>query len=53
MNIKRFSLQLRLIHGRSDPEDGIIVRYGAIIEAYKLAVPIPVQILDEIINAPL
>ena len=41
MNIKRFSLQLSVFHGRAVPEDGVIVGYGAIIEAYKLAVPIP------------
>lgn len=41
MNIKRFSLQLNVFHGRAVPEDGVIVGYGAIIEAYKLAVPIP------------
>jgi hypothetical protein len=41
MNIKRFSLQLSVFHGKNVPEDGVIVGYGAIIEAYKLAVPIP------------
>ncbi len=41
MNIKRFSLQLSVFHGRAVPEDGVIVGYGAIIEAYKLAVSIP------------
>lgn len=41
MNIKRFSLQLSVYHGRIVPEDGVIVGYGAIIEEYKLAVPIP------------
>lgn len=41
MNIKLFSLQLSVFHGRTVPEDGVIVGYGAIIEAYKLAVPIP------------
>lgn len=41
MNIKRFSLQLSVFHGRNVPEDGVIVGYGAIIEVFKLAVPIP------------
>ena len=41
MNIKRFSLQLSFFHGRTVPEDGVIVGYGAIIEVFKLAVPIP------------
>ena len=44
MNIKRFSLQLSVFHGRTVPEDGVIVGYGAIIEAYKLAAPIPVKL---------
>ena len=44
MNIKRFSLQLSVFHGRTVPEDGVIVGYGAIIEAYKLAVPLPVKL---------
>ena len=44
MNIKRFSLQLSVFHGRTVPEDGVIVGYGAIIEAYKLAIPIPVKL---------
>ncbi len=44
MNIKHFSLQLSVFHGRTVPEDGVIVGYGAIIEAYKLAVPIPVKL---------
>lgn len=41
MNIKRFSLQLSIFHGRKVPENGVIVGYGAIIEVFKLAVPIP------------
>jgi len=41
MNIKRFSLQLSVFHGRTVPEDGVVVGYGAIIEVFKLAVPIP------------
>jgi hypothetical protein len=41
MKIKRFSLQLSIFHGRTVPEDGVIVGYGAILEVFKLAVPIP------------
>lgn len=41
MDIKRFSLQLSVFHGRIVPEQGVIVGYGAIIEVFKLAVPIP------------
>ena len=44
MNIKHFSLQLSVFHGRTVPEDGVIVGYAAIIEAYKLAVPMPVKL---------
>jgi hypothetical protein len=44
MHLKRFSLQLSIYHGRKVPEDGVIVGYGAIIEAYKLAVPIPTKL---------
>lgn len=41
MNINHFSLELSVFHGRKVPKEGVIVGYGAIIEAYKLAVPIP------------
>jgi hypothetical protein len=41
MKIKHFSQQLSIFHGRTVPEDGVIVGYGAIIEVFKLAVPIP------------
>lgn len=41
MDIKRFTLNLSVFHGRAVPEDGVIVGYGAIIEAYQLKVPIP------------
>jgi hypothetical protein len=41
MKIKRFSQQLSIFHGRIVPEDGVIVGYGAIIEVFKIEVPIP------------
>ena len=41
MNIKCFSPRLSVFHGRTVPEDGVIVGYGAIIDVFKLAVPIP------------
>jgi hypothetical protein len=44
MNIKRFSLQLSVFHGRAVPEEGVIVGYGAIIEAYQLAAQIPAKL---------
>ena len=44
MHIKHYSLSLRVFHGRNVPKEGVIVGYGAIIEAYKLRVPIPHQL---------
>lgn len=44
MHIKHFSLQLSVFHGRIVPKEGLIVGYGAIIEAYQLRVPIPAQL---------
>ena len=45
MDIKRFSLQLSVFHGRIVPEEGVIVGYGAIIEAFRLAVPLPEKLM--------
>jgi len=44
MQIKQFSLELSVFHGRNVPEEGVIVGYGAILEAYALPVPIPHQL---------
>ena len=44
MSINPFSLELNVFHGREVPIEGAIVGYGAIIEAYKLPVPIPQQL---------
>ncbi|WP_298366454.1 Fic family protein [uncultured Lutibacter sp.] len=44
MNNKRFSLKITVFHGRSTPEEGVLAGYGAIIEAYKLQVPMPNQL---------
>ena len=41
MNNKHFSLKISIFHGIQAPEEGFLVGYGAIIEAYKLALPIP------------
>jgi Fic family protein len=41
MSNKRFSLQISIFHGIQAPEEGLLVGYGAIIEAYGLAMPIP------------
>ncbi len=37
----RFSRTITVFHGRLAPEEGLLVGYGAIIEAYQLALPIP------------
>lgn len=37
----RFSQKTLNFHGRSAPEEGIIVGYGALIDFYKLPVPLP------------
>jgi hypothetical protein len=44
MGIKCFSLQLSVFHGRKVPNEGALVGYGAIIETYKLPVPLPQQL---------
>ena len=44
MNNKRFSLKITVFHGVKAPEEGNLVGYGAIIETYNLAVPIPNQL---------
>lgn len=41
MNNKRFSLLISVFHGLKTPEEGILVGYGAIIEGFDLAMPIP------------
>lgn len=41
MNIKHYSLDIRVFHGRQAPESGTLVGYGAIIEAHQLHVPLP------------
>ena len=41
MDNKCFSFEISIFHGIQAPEEGLLVGYGAIIEAYKLAVPIP------------
>lgn len=41
MKNNRFSLEITVFHGRKAPEAGILVGYGALIEAYDLKVPLP------------
>ena len=44
MSNKRFSLKITVFHGLKAPEEGTLVGYAALIEAYKLAVPMPNQL---------
>ena len=37
----RFSLKISIFHGQKAPEEGFLVGYGAILEAYQLEIPIP------------
>ena len=41
MKSKYISREITVFHGRTTPEKGILVGYGAIIEAYNLPVPLP------------
>lgn len=41
MKINYFSRKITIFHGRSAPEQGLLAGYGAILEAYKLPVPLP------------
>lgn len=41
MNNKHYSLEISVFHGRQTPEEATLVGYGAIIEAFKLAMPLP------------
>jgi len=37
----RFSRKITVFHGKTAPEEGILVGYAALIDAYKLGMPIP------------
>ena len=41
MNITSFTRKISVFHGIIPPEEGYIVGYGAIIDFYQLAIPIP------------
>ena len=41
MKTNNFSQLITVFHGRIAPEEAILVGYGALIEAYKLAMPMP------------
>jgi len=44
MSNNHFSLKISVFHGVKAPEEGNLVGYGALIEFYNLAVPIPNQL---------
>jgi len=44
MENKSFSVKINVFRGRYAPEEGILVGYGAIIEAFQLSVPLPRQL---------
>jgi Fic family protein len=44
MNLNSFSQEISVFHGRTTPEAGTLVGYGAIIDALKLPVPMPNQL---------
>ncbi|MBU1718360.1 MAG: Fic family protein [Bacteroidetes bacterium] len=44
MKNKQFSQKISVFHERAVPETGTLVGYGALIEAYKLRVPLPEKI---------
>lgn len=44
MDNKCFSLKISVFHGRKAPEEGILVGYGALIEGFALAMPLPNQL---------
>lgn len=41
MDNKRFSLKISVFHEHKTPEEGLLVGYGALIEAFNLAMPLP------------
>jgi Uncharacterized conserved protein len=40
----RFSQEIIIFHGRTTPERGLLVGYGAIIDCLKLPIPLPAQL---------
>jgi len=44
MKQNKISLEIGVFQGRTAPEEGVLVGYGAIIVAYNLPVPIPLQL---------
>lgn len=50
MNKKRFSINAGVFHGRTTPEQGVIVGYAAIIDALGLELPMP-EIVSLVCNS--
>ena len=44
MKNTQFSQEILVFHGRTTPETGFLTGYGAVIQYYKLEVPIPVTL---------
>ncbi|MEM8520622.1 Fic family protein [Flavobacterium sp. PL12] len=44
MDINHFSLRISVFHGYKTPEDGILVGYGALMEAFTLPIPLPARL---------
>ena len=44
IEIKRFSQEINVFHGRQTPEKATLVGYGAVIDSLDLAVPLPTQL---------
>jgi len=41
----QYSRKISVFHGRDIPEEGILVGYGALIEAYQLQIPLPIKLV--------
>ncbi|GGK60123.1 MULTISPECIES: Fic family protein [Flavobacteriaceae] len=44
MRIKCFSRNITVFHGRTAPEEGVLVGYGALIEVFALRMPLPFKL---------
>ena len=41
MSLQQISIEIDVFRGRKAPEKGILVGYGALIDAFSLPVPVP------------
>ena len=44
MDYNKLSQEISVFHGRSTPERGILIGYGAVIDTLHLPVPLPAQL---------